>query len=363
MPLTRKNLKSILLTELSLVIIILCPICELLSMPPPPVEEEISPSWSPDGKRIAYTCYIDGPTMGIAESDRSHYTAEAADICTIEVNGSNRVRMTNDAGAEYGPVWSPDGSQIAYTRDDGIYIINADGSKQHQLVYTNNEYTSVAWSPDGKQLLFSAYLGGSNSDIYLVNVSTGDLTNLTSDNGAGDSRPMWTLDGTKIVFVSSSETAREQLKIINVDGSSERTINDTANHYLSISVSNGGQIAFSLHKHLDDSLDYLYTIGIDDKEPVRIFSTHTTDVPSWSPNGKYLMYEEGGNLKVLEVETGEIRGLPSLSSGYICGVPRWSPDGQQIAVTTCIDPTGFYEESHIHIVDLQNGTFRRLVQK
>jgi Tol biopolymer transport system component len=392
-----KMLKGMLLAVLSfevLSFVILCPVVEPLLGLSSPLEEETSPSWSPDGKRIVYECYIDGPTAEIAEDNGVHYTEEAADICIIEVNGNNPVRLTQNTGGDHYPVWSPNGLQIVYTRRDGIYVIDANGSNQRQLVQimhgqSAEEIGKVIWSPDGNLLLFSACLESSERDVYLVNVDTGDLTNLTLNNGLQDVNPMWTLNGTKIVFWSTTASlipgtcfppigdAPALLKVINADGTGEEVIYDKEIFYTFPSVSNTGQIAFIsdlVSKTFEDSLMSnnelsLYKIGLDEKEPIKV--SRASQLLSWSPNGKYLVYRYRG-VQILEIETGVIRKLPPIPTKkvglytyyyLIDEVSDWSPNSQELAVTTSANPTGFYQEKHIYIFDLQSGTYRPLIQQ
>jgi Tol biopolymer transport system component len=358
-----------------------------------PPQEETSPSWSPDGKQIAYECYVEGPTEDIAEWNGPHFTEEAADICTIGVDGRNRVRLTKEAGADRYPVWSPSGTQIAYTRSDGIYVINADGTNQRRLVPIvggryPEEVGGVAWLPDGSRLLFSACLQSlDRRDVYLADANTGALTNLTSHDGSYNGDPMWTLNGEQVVFWSGTAEdlvpgtcfpeakSNLRLKAVNVDGTEERVIYDKEIFVSFSSVSNIGQIAFIsdlVSKTSDEYLmrsgeSYLYTIGLEQKEPIK--RSTAWRLVAWSPDGKYLIYEDRGDL-ILEIETGTTRRLPSVPPqkhgsriyNYYIEDYSWSPDGQEIAVTTLANPTGFYEERHVHIFDLQSNTFRPLIR-
>lgn len=336
------------------------------------VEEEFSPDWAPDGQVLAFECYRDGPTEKTAEGNRPHYTTEAMDICTSDINAHKFMHVTKDIGQDRYPVWEPSSSKIAYTRSDGIYIINPDGSNQRQLVNHNNALEAigkVAWMPDGNKLLFAAQLENSEEDVYLVDVSTGIVTNLTLSNHRYDFVPIWTLDGTKIVFLSSNLSnpslgqVPAQLRVINTNGSDERVIYNKEIYYDFVSVSNSGQIIFTTFDLAQDYLEHLYSIDLDGgKGPVEISALDRWLLLSSSPDGQYLVYGSL-HLQVLDIETGKVQELPPTPNFHIEGIPRWSPDGQKIAVTGSDNPTGFYQEKHIYIFDLRNSTVQPLIQR
>jgi Tol biopolymer transport system component len=73
------------------------------------------------------------------------------DIYTMDADGSNVIRLTNDGGRC--PAWSPDGSRIAFDNDDDVYLMNADGSNV-TLFKDNAGYPS--WSPDGRRIAFAS---------------------------------------------------------------------------------------------------------------------------------------------------------------------------------------------------------------
>ncbi len=95
--------------------------------------DDISPAWSPDGSRIAFTAIRSG---------------DAPSIYVMNPDGSNRVRLTT-SGYDYIPAWSPDGTKIAFDRGTDVYVMNADGSNL-RAVTTGGQVSwyGVAWSPD-----------------------------------------------------------------------------------------------------------------------------------------------------------------------------------------------------------------------
>lgn len=333
------------------------------------IEEEAAPSWSPDGQHLAFQCYLEGPTEPVAESDLRHFTAEAADICIINISGQKRVRLTKGQGADTYPIWSPDSSVIAYMRRDGIYVVNSDGSSQRQLVVnkTQKGFGSLAWAPSGDYLLFTASLENSEEDIYLADVKTGNLTNLTLGNDRHDFAPSWILDGTRIVFLSSIldnpalKQVRSQMRVVNVDGRDEKVIYDKEIFYNSISVLNTEQIFFTTYDLAQDNREYLYKISLDEREPIEVFAANRWFHVSVSPNERYLVYDDN-ILRVLELETKKIVSeAPSL--GHLFSPPSWSPDSQQIAVTDFSPDSSFYLENHIYIFEFQSNVVRPLIQR
>jgi Tol biopolymer transport system component len=143
-----------------------------------------SPSWSPDSKRIAFSSHKDGNF----------------DIYVIDANGRNQRRLTNNRHKDFQPSWSPDGKRIAFISDrdghvhegwstDEIYVMDADGSNQQRLTnHPNNDY-SPSWSSDSKRIAFVSHRDG-NGEIYMIDADGGNLQNLTN-NPRSDVSPAW----------------------------------------------------------------------------------------------------------------------------------------------------------------------------
>ena len=142
---------------------------------------DFAPVWSPDGTKIAF-----------ARGD------ENQGIYVMDADGSDQVNLTETDYDGY-PSWSPDGTRIAFTRfynsADMIFVMDSDGSDQAPAFTANlNGGTKVEWAPDGSGLVFGAYADGS-SEICVVNSDGGGLTNV-SDDGDYDFEARWQPDGT-----------------------------------------------------------------------------------------------------------------------------------------------------------------------
>jgi len=109
------------------------------------------------------------------------------EIYTYSLEDGQITRLTDDAGNNYAPAWSPDGSRIAYVSDksgDGdIYVMDADGSRPMLLTPDDRgaEDRSPTWSPDGRWIAFASNREGENFRWYAVNLETREIVPLTTD--------------------------------------------------------------------------------------------------------------------------------------------------------------------------------------
>ena len=138
------------------------------------------------------------------------------DIYTMRANGKNAARLTDYAGADRDPAWSPDGSKIVFwsrcagpdpcwngplaaIRPWNIVMMNTDGSGKTTL----ERGTQFSWSPDGTKLALTVVAGtgaGSSVGIHVIEVGKPGLTRLTTTRG--DGQPSWSPDGKRIAYVS-----------------------------------------------------------------------------------------------------------------------------------------------------------------
>jgi Tol biopolymer transport system component len=153
--------------------------------------EDVEPTWSPDGNSIAFTSSRDGNP----------------EIYVMSPDGTDQRRLTTDPAPDEGPAWSPDGSTILFTsyRDGAdplmlgqgnaeIFTVEPDGAVPVNLT-KNPEWDGYpAWSPDGSQIAFSIN-NGVEFDLYVVNADdTGRrrLAGVIGSNGiANDCCPAW----------------------------------------------------------------------------------------------------------------------------------------------------------------------------
>jgi len=267
--------------------------------------------------------------------------------------GFNQFMLVNEQ-----PVWSPDGSKIAFVsvRDSikvdtvgnfsarELYIMNPDGSDQISLTNNFKRETGHVWSPNSEKIAFR-FGFGLNSDIYVINSIATGLTNLTNNPpnaNIHNSSPAWSPDGSKIAFASTRNNARN-IYIMNADGSNLfQLTNDSQFEHSPIWHPDGSKILYSSGSGVDVQIFVIDINGTNKK----LLAEPGWDY-QWFPDGSKILYyavnvglmvmdSDGSNQTILTASGGN--GVISNDGSKIVyssgGISIMNSDGTNQSVIT-----------------------------
>lgn len=171
-------------------------------------------SWSPDGKKIAFS-----------NSNNGNY-----EIYTADSDGANPVNISKTDSVDFigHASWSPDGKKLLFTSDRGpgtdneIYTCNTDGTGVIQITDNNVGEVYASWSPDGDHIAYSSFESSSGGKISIINAD-GTGSRLLAETGTSFAPPTWSPDGTEIAFQRTLNNSNIDIIKINADGSGPET--------------------------------------------------------------------------------------------------------------------------------------------
>ena len=206
----------------------------------------------------------------------------------MDADGSNAVRLLTSAVQDNSPAWSPDGTQIAFSRDVDIYVMDADGSNLLQL--TSNVLGSApadsvpAWSPDGTEIAFMRAFTNTNIEIFKINANGGTPEQLTF-NGVNSRFPNWSPDGTEIAF-DRGPAGTAQIWRMDTDGMNQVQITSAPGDQNPAWSPDGAQIAFTRFDFSPPSRPSdIYVMNADGSGQVNLTNNivFRASDPDWQP--------------------------------------------------------------------------------
>lgn len=253
------------------------------------------------------------------------------EIYVMDGDGGNQRRVTVNRIVDVQPTWSPDGKKIAFVsnRNKGylqIWVMDADGVNPVRITHGSRD-VNPDWSPDGKQIAYDAVLHPKDVDRspHVIFVTDADGTNekqLIDESGV---YPSWSPDGTRIAFVSGRHGNINQIYVMDADGKNQKRITyDWVNKLTPSWSPDGRRIAYATENGI-------YVMDTDGKNQRKLTQHLDDGHPTWSPDSDAIAiqsFRDGGpGIYTTGVRSRALRTLVhALGQGGV--EPDWFHQGQ-----------------------------------
>lgn len=280
--------------------------------------DEFEGRWSPDARHIAYTSTRSGNK----------------DVWVLDVDTRRAIRLTDSADEEEYPVWSPDGKWVAYTggpwngRD--FYLVPAAGGPKHKLTRTSGQAGACSFEPTGESLVCHRYDAGRGQVVRLW--LDGQETPLTGGS-SWDYKPAASPDGQTIAFSRSIEGPSQIWTIATGSGRATQLVRSPHDDRWPTWDAAGRQLLF--HRLVDEGTGVFLLDRASGQRRQLVDGGEHPRQASIDAGLRMVAYcaqtHTGLEVRLRDLQAGTVRSIPT--GGREACFPRWSPDGETLALT------------------------------
>jgi Tol biopolymer transport system component len=299
-----------------------------------------SPAWSSDSKRVLYY-ETDETGAYLAKGARSR-----TEIVSINIATGESEQFTASNAIKLSPQWLP-GGKISYA------VRAIDNSQGLMVWYPDRRIDTIvkgavrcpSWFADGKQVVYEKILHPASTEHLIPTASRDPEFELV----LSEAFPSFSPDGKKLIYSQygnhGTSTSDTSIEIMNADGSDQHTLfhSEGLSAFDGVWSPSGDMIAFCVGKYFRSPGFPASQVALikPDGSGFKVIADDGVNngFPSWSPDGKRIVYKRGRQLVILTLADGKITPLTGESHWY--NFPQWSPKGDVIMFTS--DRDGDFE--------------------
>jgi TolB protein len=253
--------------------------------------------------------------------------AQRYELVVADSDAENQTWIFRSESPIMSPSWSPDGKSLAYVSFENkqamLIVQNVETTERRRVSARSGLNNSPAWSPDGKVLALTLSRKDGDVDVYTLDLASQMLTRMTFDQGI-DTEPTWSIDGKKLYFTSDRAGGPQiyEIEVGNPRAPRRVTFDGSYNARPRVSP-DGKKLALS---HRVDGSDRIAILDLATKQLMVVSNGRDDESPSFAPNGDMIMYAtrtRGRSLLKVASSTGTFTGEFQLEGEV--REPAWAP--------------------------------------
>lgn len=308
--------------------------------------EHLVPTWSPDGSQIAflYRDTVDFTVAFITPDGRQERLTPG-------------LSFTNVAPLD----WSPDSKWVGLvagrSSNYDLVIVKADDLTSRTLTETPQSEQEIVWSPDSRSIAFTMFVAHTVSDVFVVEIDSSDIRNLSNNDKRSDGTPAWSPDGTQIAY-RNGDGLDSEIYVVDLVNDTQRNLSQSPTmDVFAIWLPDGTGIVYGAGE--DVSQGELRWIDVETGESHRIAENVSLFTqPALSHDGSRLVYMDTDDVIHIVTRSGDPISTAN-SVGPMNNV-QWSPDGRYVAFVSGSRPGVADGLLALYIIDVRTGQIYNL---